>query len=388
MMKRLLLILLPLVIFISGCGKKKNYTVLEERKNTPVKFTDLTIRPDYRMGREVGINLSGLAKGLVNQEGKGFILLQVYDQSGARLMKKILPEHEVFGSGPESRIGKNDQRTRIGGELDLPGEQITSGEDTSEEAEEESETEENPVADSSTPPAEIRFQWSDLQPQSLPYQELFFPDSTFMSDFFLFLPYQELNLPPGASDLQFSLTAFPNSSSPISAANEDGMESAKALAYLKVAFKSEIPKLEAMRIGVTRLTLNSDDMDVSEFDFSLNLGNRERAGYPDIFWTVNVGDWEAWASPRYRNSLSGTWFYPSDVIWLHEGEKAKICVYDYDFPSRDDVVSCTEINPAELPEGKENPYALSAEHIREMLIYRTGIELPDLEFERDGEITE
>lgn len=123
-----------------------------------------------------------------------------------------------------------------------------------------------------------------------------------------FIPFYELNLPPGAARLQYSIFA------------SDKYRNHRFPELSKGGLVTDAPKLRTYEVHLTNLNMKDSDYDTEVAPFGSRL--------PDLQWSLKVGSDRIHVSSKRKNSLTA----PTGEVRVRvaEGDSMSIVLYDID----------------------------------------------------------
>lgn len=151
-------------------------------------------------------------------------------------------------------------------------------------------------------------------------------------DFTLHVPYNQINLQPGTYDIKILLKA----------ANPK-------LTHKFGVIKEQKLRFEHPQVYYCRLSLDSLEVIDNKYDtptafgriFS-RRGSNKGKGYPDVYWAVNVGDYQRYRSVVNKNAFSA---YSGDAHFtITDDDPVELYVADHDALNRDEFIGSYHID--------------------------------------------
>lgn len=349
--------LFSVLLVLSGC-EKPNYTVVAENTGGAFRIEQVQVIAKDRRWAEPGLTISGRIRGNFSPDTKPVILMKMTDGMDAELLTTfdLAAVAEMYGA--DLKIGKNDERYEGAVEWnDQSNIEIEPG-DTLH------------PADTTQPVAPTL----PLVPKPVVMHQ---PVLAGAADFSFFVPWRALPAHFGMTDFHFAMIVLPDSLNPSDQpmaffGKETVLQDPKN-GYLKIKVPVVQEKIAAYQILVSEVQLDTTQFDPSDMDFTLGLGSNPRAGYPDIFWSVTVGNWLTWSSPRYKNSVSGHWETPSSPIYLYDNDPIGICIFDFDDTTRDDEIGCWEGSLGDISATPDRPKTIACTNVKFMRVFAEEI---------------
>lgn len=306
---------------LTACGGSA-YTVVEEDDDGPIFFDELTVQRDLRAGGEVGLRVEAVLHGFDPGDPHKYVRFSVLDADRKRLESTRWVQRLVPADDP-----------------DTP----------------------DSFAVTMHPAPMVVFDQ---------------PDKEFPPAVAAWLPYHWLPLEAGPREVLVELAVYDG----LIGADRgedvlrllDNSDKQEPLGRKLIRFSFDMPPLYALRLHVTYLELDNDAFDPHQMDFSINTNNPNH-GFPDLYWSLGIGYEAAYRSDRFRNSLSGRWEQPSEVVYVTRADAmVSLCAMDWDdgrfLNNKDDLISCWEGPVSELSADPEDPTVLQFDRVRRMVV--------------------
>lgn len=349
----ILVALLVIASVFSSCEKPR-YEVLAENE-AGLRFQDIRFVEKARFRAETGLSVSGVLKGKIDAEKQPRVYLLVSKGDGTPLHTSVNPGIIQDFYAADMKIGKNDSRYEHRPEnMEFIQIEIEEGDSISRAI---------PARDTAKAP---------LATMQYPVLLAEYPSYVGIQDFQFFIPWTAIEGQPGATELQFTFLCMMDSvgldEQAVKMFNDAAITGNAANGYIKLKLPFTRPAVKRYEFLVSDLKLDTTMFDVSNMDFSLAHGHNPRAGYPDIFWSVTVGKWLCYSSPRYKNSITGYWQVPSRSISLYEDDQVGLCVFDFDDTTDDDEIGCWNGMIADLLTPASQPKTLTFPNVKYMMV--------------------
>lgn len=192
----------------------------------------------------------------------------------------------------------------------------------------------------------------------------------------VFIPYHYMSLVSGDQEIHLDLEVLEGEPAGL---NHNDLpkvirecKELSRVGYKKVAYRFGYPDLHSVRIWVESFELDTTLFDPHIADVSL-FKLRSDHGYPDVCWTIGVDYEIVFQSDFFKNSLNGTWKWPSDPIYV-DGmtERIRICAMDWDderfFKNQDDALACWEGRIMALSDDPDEPSILNFEMVSNLKV--------------------